>query len=505
MKTILSCLTLSCVLLSSQTQFYPPNNGFYPQPADPNNIYFPERPDVLPLSTTSRLPEYQADAVKKIFGNAPAKNDGVEIEKSNEISATTIQQSVPRGPGIEYNPAPQILPPRHGVPLVDSYGHPISQTVPNTSRYNRLLFSVTKFGINLLKNLDTSVTGNVIVSPYSITSLLSLLQQGSTGDTQEQLTTALNMNPAASAAEYSAISNDFKARFSGNILKTANSVFVGPNFYLNPKFKKVAQETFASDVIPASFGSPALAAEEINDWVSSKTNKKITKLFSPDSLDPTTQMVLVNAIYFKGIWEVPFRVESTVSKDFHLRNGHVKPAQFMRMRRGLKAGVDPATNAKVVILPFEHNQYSMMVILPPQGVTNLLNTLTDDRLVSYLTFPVVETELELPKFTIRGEMDLQIALRNLGITKIFGPYAGLGGLGTYQSNPPQISSAVHSAVLSIDEQGASAAAATAFGAVALSYDEPAMFFRADRPFVVVLLDTASSVPLFMAKIENPSP
>lgn len=91
----------------------------------------------------------------------------------------------------------------------------------------------------------------------------------------------------------------------------------------------------------------------------------------------------------------------------------------------------------------------------------------------------------------------------MGITNMFGQYAELNRIGTYLGYSPQISSAVHSAVLSIDEQGGSAAAATAFAAVALSYDEPSVVFKADRPFIAVLWDTKSSLPLFMAKIEDP--
>lgn len=82
-------------------------------------------------------------------------------------------------------------------------------------------------------------------------------------------------------------------------------------------------------------------------------------------------------------------------------------------------------------------------------------------------------------------------------------YSDLSGVGAYGAHGPHISSAVHSAVLSIDEQGGSAAAATSFAAVALSYDDPAVEFKVNRPFIAVLWDAKSSLPLFMAKIEDP--
>lgn len=91
----------------------------------------------------------------------------------------------------------------------------------------------------------------------------------------------------------------------------------------------------------------------------------------------------------------------------------------------------------------------------------------------------------------------------MGIKNIFSQRSELYGLGTYRSSSPQVSSALHSAVLSIDEHGGSAAAATAFTVVALSYDDASVKYKANRPFIAVLWDSRTSLPLFMAKVEDP--
>lgn len=64
-------------------------------------------------------------------------------------------------------------------------------------------------------------------------------------------------------------------------------------------------------------------------------------------------MVLANAMYFKGLWEVPFRREATRPGEFLLAGGQIKQAQFMQSRRYLKTGLDSNTAAKVVVVPFE--------------------------------------------------------------------------------------------------------------------------------------------------------
>lgn len=93
----------------------------------------------------------------------------------------------------------------------------------------------------------------------------------------------------------------------------------------------------------------------------------------------------------------------------------------------------------------------------------------------------------------------------MGITNIFGYQSQLSGIGLYRTNSPQVSAAVHSAMLSIDEEGGTAAAATVISAVALSYDHDSVLsFNANRPFLAVLWDNQITMPLFMAKVENPT-
>ena len=66
------------------------------------------------------------------------------------------------------------------------------------------------------------------------------------------------------------------------------------------------------------FGQAAQSATAINQWVEEQTNKKIKKIITPESLGPLTKLVLVNAIYFKGDWEVKFDKSKTSKGDFHV-------------------------------------------------------------------------------------------------------------------------------------------------------------------------------------------
>ena len=61
------------------------------------------------------------------------------------------------------------------------------------------------------------------------------------------------------------------------------------------------------------------ATEVIDAWVREATAGRIERLF--DSLDPSTQLVLANAVYLKADWATPFTEDPTVDAPFHRGDG----------------------------------------------------------------------------------------------------------------------------------------------------------------------------------------
>ena len=73
-----------------------------------------------------------------------------------------------------------------------------------------------------------------------------------------------------------------------------------------------------AEPVGMDFGQAVQSAAAINQWVGEQTNNKIQKIITPESLGPLTKLVLVNAIYFKGDWEVKFDKSKTSKGDFHV-------------------------------------------------------------------------------------------------------------------------------------------------------------------------------------------
>ncbi|KAI5645799.1 serpin (serine protease inhibitor) domain-containing protein [Phthorimaea operculella] len=479
----------------------------------------------------SKLNEHKIYFSDNVPGNGPERTT-VEVQKSVE-PATTQQDSYAQAalgvqsfgpvsvqaPSKGQLPSGNILPPKKSdqnyyTKYSDSYDDGTSSksgeddgipAAPIVSKFNNMSLAVSNFGLNLLKSINGGVR-NVVLSPFSIAELLSLLQQGALGQTQQQITDALQMAPETSVHFYNKVNENFQKRTSHNILKVANNVFVSDSFQLNPAFKTVAMRAFGSEVTPMRFSKAQSAVQRINGWVAQKTNNKITDLLNEDAVNENTQVLMLNAVYFKGLWAIKFQPESTSPRDFYVNEVTKKTVPFMRIRKIFRAGTDRSNNAQVIILPFEMDEYSLMVILPSEfsSLDALVSSLTLGQLTSYFTMSPKEVDLEIPKFSAKADTDLNPVFRKMGITNVFGQKSELAGLGLYRTYSPQLSSALHSAVLSIDEEGGSAAAATSFAVVALSYDDPSVVIKVKRPFLTVLWDHENGIPLFIARIQDPT-
>ncbi len=101
-------------------------------------------------------------------------------------------------------------------------------------------------------------------------------------------------------------------------LHSANRLYAQKDYELLQEFLAVVRDSYKSDLLSVDFkGNAEGVRGEINDWVAQMTSQKIPNLIGPGMLDSLTRLVLVNAIYFKGIWEKPFKRKRTKRKTFY--------------------------------------------------------------------------------------------------------------------------------------------------------------------------------------------
>ncbi|KAJ4444247.1 hypothetical protein ANN_06038 [Periplaneta americana] len=220
-------------------------------------------------------------------------------------------------------------------------------------------------------------------------------------------------------------------------------------------------------------------------------------------------MLLANAIYFKGIWATPFKMEDTEDGIFHPSPSETIMVPTMHHLSYMKAAEDPYLSCKWVELPFDGKQFSMILMLPGNGLDT--NTLAERMSSSNGLHSIFKNgrrrnvRLGLPKFKLSSEMKLGPALMKLGVQDVFSERdSDLRGI----SNMPLfVSHALHKSEISIDERGGSAASATAVVMKMRSAFAPAMDVMDvifNRPFLVYIIDIVNKVPLFAGRVSDPS-
>ncbi|NXF43612.1 OVALX protein, partial [Oceanites oceanicus] len=86
------------------------------------------------------------------------------------------------------------------------------------------------------------------------------------------------------------------------------------------------------------------------------------------SVDLDTVLVLVNAIYFKGIWKMAFKEEHTREVPFNVTEQESRPVQMMCQNSTFKVAAVAAEKMKILELPYASGELSMLVLLPDDSL-----------------------------------------------------------------------------------------------------------------------------------------
>ncbi|XP_012147529.2 alaserpin isoform X3 [Megachile rotundata] len=374
-----------------------------------------------------------------------------------------------------------------------------------------------QFSSALFQTVAEQNSDNLIMSPLSAAIVLAMAAYGSRGETENQFRKVLHLPSPDSlgTSGYQALIDNLNS-VKENKLDIANKVFAAEKFSVNPEYKKLTESYFRSITQLVNFAKSVEAASTINQWVEQNTNNRIKDIISPDDLDESTAMVLVNAVYFKGQWKKKFDPENTKNRPFHINADTVKDVPTMFVQSSFRYGELPNLQAKFIVLPYKGDELSMVIILPNEinGLAEVEKKLQNTNIKDILNEGYVrDVHLYLPKFKVESKMQLKEPLRKLGLTDMFTSRANFSGIA---DAPLMVSKVVQKAFIEVNEEGSEAAAATVLGFVQLSSDGmfirlPRTEMRIDRPylFFIIQLDqdifeiVGDVVNLFQGYVINP--
>ncbi len=379
-------------------------------------------------------------------------------------------------------------------------------------------------------NKKTSATKeNSILSPYSLSSLLTILSSGASGNTQLQLIKTLqlkdqplcslnkDLDEINSALQFAKPCAGFSCKIrtlASNLGLTtpqasfviANAIWAKKGLNYQPTFVNQLQLNHTATFYAVDFvNEPEQARQTINDWVTKKTNGKINELIGKGMISSSTQLVLTNAIYFKGIWQSPFKVANTQQQPFTLENGTQSSVMMMHQTKHFLYTENNLL--QLLQLPYSEGHLMLGIILPKKNISlkQIQRSLNASSFLQLLANSSdTNVDVSLPRFHLAANMNLSNALQNLGIKDAFSSKANFTDI---SMQPLQLSIIIQNAIIDVDEAGTTAAAATATvmvgSAAVLSEPKKPVIFNANHPFLFYIFDSKTGLILFMGQVTQP--
>lgn len=369
------------------------------------------------------------------------------------------------------------------------------------------------FGFELYNRLK-SEPGNLFFSPYNITATMVMAYAGAAGLTKQEIQSVMRYLSsddnlfAAFAALNKKLSTAWFQGPNESRLMLANSVWVQRDLKLIPSYKETLDHYFRTSLRLADFmRNPEGARLNINAWVKEKTQGRIPDLVNEGEIDKSTRLVLVSSIFMKAVWKDAFDPDLTTSGTFFLSGNQSVSADMMTRSAQMPYYEDNAV--QVLEMPYrstnkDEPKFSMVIILPRNGniaaAENLLNSGRFDQLIKELSYKQVIATV--PKFTYSSDFNLNNTFQAMGLQA---PFSNLADFSAMTETPVVIGGVLHKAFVAVDEKGTEAVAATAVTINVKSYipEESAVVFKADHPFVFVILDRSTGSILFIGRLATP--
>ena len=367
--------------------------------------------------------------------------------------------------------------------------------------------SNNQFALDFYRNVNASDSGkNIFISPYSISTALAMTFEGSRNNTRREIEGVLHLH-MPDAERQQGFSSLFAATKAGPgkhyKLEVANALWGQKDVHFEPAFTNTIGKFYGGGFNTVDYiGDKPGSIHKINTWVEDKTAGKIRNLIHPDDISDMTRLVLTNAIYFKGNWAVPFRKDETKLEAFNVNAAHKVQVPMMQQTGHFRFAQEKGMAA--IEMPYVDSELSMIVILPEGDVEKLGENLSPDE-VQTLRSRMLSKKVDvfIPRFKFETRYLLKSKLSEMGMPEAFSDtLADFEGITGHKEL--YISQVIHQAMIDVNEEGSEAAAATAviMNGKSLEFDQKEVF-RADHPFIFMIVQNSTDSILFMGRVSNP--
>lgn len=379
---------------------------------------------------------------------------------------------------------------------------------PNYTIDDEFVKQNAEFSVNMAKNAMAEALEdgeNVLISPESIINALALVLDGANGETQAQLRKNLCGDMEVETfhkrlSEYNAYlmaSQDVKFHLANSIWARKDN-----NLTVKEDYLQRMKDFYGAPLFVRDFNNQTV--EEINHWVDKNTEHMIPTII--DFISEDAMLYLMNALSFEGKWKKQYEDSQVKSgQTFTNIKGKKETATMLESKESLYVEDEHAVG---VVKYYSGNQYAFMGILPNQGTTvkEYLEGMTgEDFIRLYQTRTYHDVLTKIPEFSYDYKTSLVSSMKAMGMLDVFdGEKADLSSLAQWKDGNLYVGDVLHKTHIELDRNGTKAAAVTSVimeAASAMPEDKPKQVYL-DRPFLYVIIDTESGLPLFIGAVNS---
>ena len=366
-----------------------------------------------------------------------------------------------------------------------------------------LIESENSFALDIFKKVieNSAESENIIISPLSISSALSMTLNGANGATRDAMMEALRVNGLTPEIINNSYKNLTEALLNVDkrvLISIANSVWTENNFVVKKPFTDILTQFYNAESKSFDITDP-LVPKQINSWIESKTNGLIKNMV--DKLEDNTVMLLINAIYFKGKWKSQFDKENTIQGSFYKPGGITAQVPMMKQTSDFK--IYNGEGFTLAEFPYGQANFVMDIILPDNniGVNNMIPLISNNSFKGWLNqLGQRKTDLTFPRFKYGYKKQLKDILIKMGMGIAFTENADFSNISDINL---LINEVTHQAFIETNEEGTEAAAATIVGIGTTSMPVGPFVLNIDHSFLYIIRETSTNSILFMGRVVDP--
>lgn len=355
--------------------------------------------------------------------------------------------------------------------------------------------STNQFAVNLWNEINAEADrNNFIVSPLSLQMGLSLLANGASGETYQELSSVLlpefdgtasldRLNQVNSMLLEKLPKTDSKAK-----IKLANSIWMAHTLTPIKSFEDRVNRYYGASIFNFIPGSES-DRKAINDWCSNATSGMIDELFKSA---PEEDIMLINALSFKHDWARQFDKSKTKKEYFYSQSGTSEKVEMMK--DAYKGEVYVTDEAWMVRRPYGNGAFVMELYKPLDGYT-VAEAVSAGVGVSYDR----NINLGLPKVNLESELDFKKVLKSMGLSHALDEMADYSGM---SDTKLMIEKIFQKSKIEIDENGTTVVSVTTISGVAAPPPPKDVDFTLNHPFGFVIRETSTNVIVAMGKISE---